>query len=417
MVSSTSVNHIEKTTIDSSNPRKVSTRQGDPTINLLLTCIQAQLGTCSPEQLKQLVEDDIDIDWTYLLDTADYHGMVPTLYSSLRTTCPEAMPKTILVSLKRHFKTIAQHNLSLTVELIHLLQWLNSHNIPAIPFKGPILATVAYGDLSLRQFVDLDIVIHKKDAARIKQLMLVDGYQQVSHIAPSKAYEAIYLRAACEYNFFREDRKVAVEPHWGFAPARLGITWNPETLWQRLETASIAGNQLPTFSPEDLLLIMCINGVKDHWCSFKPICDIAAITCNCQIDWNILLQRTQQIGCQRILFWGLNLAYLMLNSPIPDSVLQRIQADQVCQTLTTQVCDLLLTGSEYQPRQYGPTFSPWVLQARECKRDKIYYLFNLIFGPNEGDALIIDLPPFLYWLYPLLRPFRLLIRLGRGQVQ
>ncbi len=382
------------------------------TIEFLLNCIKVQLGTLAAENIKI----SAPIDWQYLLAIAQPHGMIPILYTVLQAHYASAVPPETLAWLGHQAAQIATRNLALTNELISLLNWLDTHNIPAVPFKGPILAETAYNNLSLRQFVDLDILIHKKDATKIKQLMLADGYDQVFHIPVNAAYEALHLQSACEYNFFSPTRKVTVEPHWGFSQKKLCISFTPEPLWQRLKQLPIAGKTLSVFSPEDRVLIICINGMKDYWCNFKTVCDVAALVCNCQIDWQILLQRSRLAGCQRILFVGLNLAHSTLDTPIPDHILQQVQADKMTLSLTDQVHNRLFEKIKKRAgNQIGGNFSLWDLQIRERKRDKIHYFFNLIFSPNEGDSLIVPLPPALYWIYPCLRPFRLITRFIVGQ--
>lgn len=377
------------------------------TIEFLLACIKIQLGTLSPKNIK--IPDHID--WEYLLKIAQQHGMLPILYNVLQTNLSNTNHQTVLTWLRRQAAQIAKRNLLLTSELINLLNWLDTHNIAAVPFKGPVLAKTAYSNLSLRQFIDLDILIHKKDASKIKQLMLADGYEQVFHVAVNAAYEAFHLQTACEYTFLSQVRKVTVEPHWGFTQKKLCISFNSEHLWQRLQQVSIAGKTLPAFPPEDTMLIVCINGMKDHWCNFKTICDVAALLCNCQIDWEVLMQRSRRAGCQRILFVGLNLAYSTLDAPVPDHILQQVQADHMAQLLTAQVHSRLFEKiTKRRGDQIGGSFSIWDLQIRERKRDKIHYLFSLIFSPNEKDALIVPLPPSLYWVYSFLRPFRLIMR-------
>jgi hypothetical protein len=44
-----------------------------------------------------------------------------------------------------------------------------------VPFKGPALAVQAYGDLSLRQYDDLDLLIHEADVPRAYQLLIANG--------------------------------------------------------------------------------------------------------------------------------------------------------------------------------------------------------------------------------------------------
>ncbi len=47
-------------------------------------------------------------------------------------------------------------------ELCRLVKIFQSENITLIPYKGPILSIQAYGNISLREFGDIDIFIDKK---------------------------------------------------------------------------------------------------------------------------------------------------------------------------------------------------------------------------------------------------------------
>jgi hypothetical protein len=54
--------------------------------------------------------------------------------------------------LRRHYERNARRNIYLAAQLALLLEALRAENIPAIPYKGPVLAALAYGDLTLREF-------------------------------------------------------------------------------------------------------------------------------------------------------------------------------------------------------------------------------------------------------------------------
>ncbi len=62
-------------------------------------------------------------------------------------------------------------------ELQRILDIFKSHGITAIPYKGPVLAIQAYGNLAFREFGDLDIFIQKQDFLKVKELLLDNGYK------------------------------------------------------------------------------------------------------------------------------------------------------------------------------------------------------------------------------------------------
>ncbi len=63
------------------------------------------------------------------------------------------------------------------------MNWLKSwkllkeNGINAVTYKGPVLASQAYGNIGLREFGDIDIFINKKDALKVKKIMIYKGYE------------------------------------------------------------------------------------------------------------------------------------------------------------------------------------------------------------------------------------------------
>jgi hypothetical protein len=49
----------------------------------------------------------------------------------------------------------------LTAELCRLISLFAAADIAAIPYKGPVLGLFAYGNIALRRFVDLDVIVKK----------------------------------------------------------------------------------------------------------------------------------------------------------------------------------------------------------------------------------------------------------------
>jgi hypothetical protein len=337
---------------------------------------------------------------------------MPLLYQNLNATYPEAVPQAILEKLRDYSHNLARRNLFLTRELLKLLDLFAAHEIPAVPYKGPILAVSAYGNLALRQFCDLDILIHKQDALKVKTLLLTQGYRLSLEQQPG-AQEAMWFQSACEYNFVSNDGKVMVEPHWAIARPKYCFLLDPESLWERLEPISIAATSVLTFRPQDLLLIICMNGTKDLWRSLKQICDVAeTIRAHQELDWEQLMKQARILGSERMLLVSFFLASDLLGTALPEEVWQRIQADPPVKSLAQQVRERLFFNFDNPPKFEDSNFSLWDLRVRERLQDRVRYCFNLMFSPNEGDAALLPLPASLYFIYYLLRPIRLVVRNG-----
>ncbi|RXM21985.1 hypothetical protein EO238_26195, partial [Citrobacter sp. AAK_AS5] len=60
--------------------------------------------------------------------------------------------------------------------LLRLQQLMESHGIRLVPIKGPVLARLAYGDVALRQFEDLDLIVRRPDLVCAVDLLERDGF-------------------------------------------------------------------------------------------------------------------------------------------------------------------------------------------------------------------------------------------------
>ena len=130
-------------------------------IELLLCCARTYVDSKTAARVEVLLRQGVDLD--YLMRVARRHGVVAFGSWNLHKVCP--VPQAVLDELRDYFRTNTVRNIILTEELIEILKLLETQNILAIPFKGPLLAAVAYRNLALREFFDLDLWVHQRDFA------------------------------------------------------------------------------------------------------------------------------------------------------------------------------------------------------------------------------------------------------------
>lgn len=381
-----------------------------PEDELLLLCARTALDSSAIEKIKTLVHSDLD--WDYLVPAANRHGVMPLAYQNLNALCPNDVPATTLDQLRDQFLHNAQRNLRLAQELLKLLNWLNANAIPAIPFKGPLLAIAAYGDISLRQISDLDLIVHKRDVLRAKALLLQEGFHLFHPM--DRAQEAIFLRSNCEFSFERENPRVLVDVHWDIAPKYFYIPFDLERVWRRLEPAVLAGTIVLTLRPEDLLLILCIHGARHVWERLDWLCSVAQVVrANPQIRWDEILGEAKAFGIERTLRLSLFLAEQLLGARVPEAVSQNIHSDPTIEPLAAQVCGRLFRDSGRDPGIFEDTFidelHPKMLDRQ---RDRLRYYAHLAFSPTVGDADFFRVPHLFSFIYYLIRPIRLIGRFG-----
>lgn len=373
-------------------------------IELLLCCSRTCITAEVAKRIRNLVQENLD--WTYLLETAQQHRVMPLLHQILNAVCPEAVPQSIREQLRISFQINTIHNLFLTEELLRVIELFATHDIPVIPFKGPALAVYAYGDLGFRQCSDLDIVVHKQDIFRAKDLLMAHGYLYLNERSSSQ--EATHLKHHHEYELIHKNGKLAMDLHWAFAAIDNPFPLDFEYLWQRIQPFSLAGKRIPNAAPEDLLLILCLNGSKDCWQMLNRICDIAELIHNHpDLDWEQALVQARRLGSQRMLFIALCLAKELLGTVFPESVQTYIQVDLVAQALAQQVQNRILSASPLESVEKYTFY----IGMRERLIDKASCIFNRLkfsgwMTPTQRDKELISLPAQLSGLYYLLRPIR-----------
>lgn len=348
-----------------------------------------------------------DIDWEYLLRMAREHGMEPLLYRHLNATCPEAVPKETLGQLRDHYGENSRRNLFLTRELLNLLNLFEGYKIPAIPFKGPVLAASVYGNLALRQFLDLDLIVRKQHVSKARELLASQGYRPQFNL--NCGQEAAYVHWYSAHCFVREDGKVAVDLHWAITPRGFSFPLDPEQLWEHLEPISLVGNEVLTLSPENLLLILCVHGGKHRWERLGWICDIAELTrIRKGMDWSKVMNEAGALKSERMLFLGLYLASDLLEATLPEEATVRVRADPVVRSLAAQVRERLFREVDGLPG----VLESWLfhLRIRDRLRDGCRYCLGLVMTPTGLELTLIPLPTLFFPLYYVLRPIRLLVK-------
>lgn len=350
-----------------------------PEDELILCCARTVIDSAAAARIQTLLQGSVN--WEYLIRAASKQGVKPLFCTALSKTCPDYVPKPILEQLQRYLQAHSLKNLFMLRELIKVLRQLENTGISAIPYKGPVLAVAAYGDVAFRQFGDLDILVREKDALKARDLILASGYRTL-YQGSAEQEEAFHgLRQVCE--MVREDGRVVVELHWAITSETFYFPLDPNSLWEKVEPVSLEGTLVPNLGPEDLLLVLCVHGAKHHWTKLMWICDIAElIRANAKkINWSRLMDRASSLGGGRMLLLGLMLARDLLGANIPVEALKQSRGESKLNLLAAEVRSALFSGDSPMAVD-RPNF---YIQLRERAQDRIrcrLYLAYLKLSPN-----------------------------------
>lgn len=380
--------------------RHADVRSPSPEAELLVRCARIALGPGEREAIPRLAASGLD--WEAFIALADDHGLVPIAFRHLNDVAA-AVPKPVLIELWGRYETVARRNRALAAELLAVLAALEAAGIPAIAYKGPALAFSIYGDVTMRVYGDLDILVRAKDVLRGKSVLQARGYVPEYPLEPD--VEAAFLRAPSQHHVVLVGAgRIPVELHWKTDPD-FPVERGDDAWWAGLGHARLGGASVRCFSERELLLILCLHGSRHWWGSLHWLVDVAEmVRRDARIDWDWIFARAQALACERRLALGLHLAERVLRAPLPEAVGRRVAAHPGVAGLAERIEETLFARdarfNALQRLQMN-------LRLYERASQRLAHLASTLVEPSLVEWMRWPLPRALFFLYPSLRLTRL----------
>ncbi len=372
---------------------------------LLLACARTRLDSPTVQRIQSIVEDGA-IDWALLVRRSLAHGLTPLLARNLLRACGESLPPDLADALRDSLHANRERNVALAGEVCSIVELLATGSIPVLPIKGPVLAKTLYDDLALRPSGDLDFLVRPRDVSAALNLLLASGYQLVQSLSPSQ--DAAYRRYYPDFGLTSPDQNVSVELHWNPVPHVMAVSFDIDALWRHSTPIAFEGRQVLSLSPEDYLVYLCVHGGKHLWSRLTWICDIHRfVAVHAAIDWNRCIRTAKDLGCERMLRVGLDVARTLLETQLPEQAQAYIREDPRATVIARQIQARFLAGDDRQTNVFH-AFRPF-LPLRERFRDKALYCWRNVTTPRVNHFGIVQLPRALWFLYV---PIKLLYDYG-----
>lgn len=345
------------------------------------------------------------LDWTRVVELTLRHRMAPALLIALEPV-GSLVPPELLAALRAHCATLREQRTALVRELFELLDALGLRSVSAIPFKGPVLGELLFGDADLRSPGDLDILVRPGDVPAVCEVLEARGYADADRRpgAPrlTTTQQRMYQRFQCEYRFIRKSDGTVVEPHWGLSQRPLAIDVDYTGMLDRARPAAFGGRSVLSLAPADLLLALCIHGAKHRWERLTWIHDVAALLrAHPELDLDASIAAARGSGCKRILLLGLALAHECAAVPLSSAVTRAIEADGMTASLGRDVMEGLFGPLRPEPR--NDRIDSFRLEMRERWSDRARYVTRTWTAPRRFHIETVALPSSLRWIYPPLK--------------
>ena len=382
---------------------------GDRELRLLIECARTAIDGGATERVRGLAAG---VDWPRLLALAARHDLTPLVSRQLGLICPDAVPEPALAQLRDHACRNDSASLGLTRDLLRLVARFEDGGIEAMPIRGPALAARLYGEVGLRRFGDLDLLVRARDVWRASAILQAQGFTPDHDVSVTR--RDAFLRGNYLRRFRGADGRTVVELQWGVARRSFAVQFDEAAVWRRSGRLALEGRPVPTPSDEDLLLMLCIQGAQHAWCTLEGAAGLAELMRSSpRLDWTYVWRKAGETHCRRMLVLGVLLAHGIFDLPWPADV----PAPHQERSLPRLARAIVRTWRDVAPEP--PAFvhqAAFDLRLKDCLADRARSCARVFMTPTAEDWTSVPLRRPWSLASPLVRAVRIARRhTGAGE--
>ncbi len=302
---------------------------------LLLLCARTGID----ERLKARIRNKAQqpLDWHQLFESAQRHGVGPLVFRALGDACPDLVPAAVLTQWRQRTQASTLLNRLLAKELGELCEAFAAGKVSVMPIKGATLAAMGYRDLTLRDFSDMDLLIHEASLAESERVLNAAGYRRKGERDADDHDDGPY------HVFLKPRTLFRVDVQWVMAHEHFAFRLDRPDFWERSVSVALDDKTVQSLSPEDLLILLCVHGSKHVWEQLKWVCDVAELLrTQSGMNWRVVMSAAGRWRCRRLVLMGLWLAHHLLEAPLPEDMVIRCQLDRDVQMFARRMPSQLL---------------------------------------------------------------------------
>jgi len=359
-------------------------------------------------------------DWEWLIDRADRSRVLPSLAAAALECLTAEDLGPVRDHLVERLRNARLRHLTYIGHLASILRAFAADGIDSMAFKGPVLAELLYDDPGLREYADLDVLIHPGAAVAARETLMRLGWKPLQPL-DERALQRL-LEKDCEERWALPDDEQLLELHWRLIPPGHPCELSIDGLWAHSVEATIGGCAARVFDPADVLLTICHHAHEKHrWMRLQMVLDVARFLVRYPtIDGEELRRRSAAAGLDEAVALGLHLASSWLGAPIPESL--HAFTRPTTRTLATAA---VVRGRLFRENRGLAGLGEWRAYARhEAKLADVDpgagaplhfgvgEYARQVMAPDWADRRSWRLPRLLQGLHWVWRPIRLVARHG-----
>ena len=198
--------------------------------------------------------------------------------------------------------------------------------LEAIPFKGPVLAHILFGNVGARHSSDLDILVRNEDTKRIIELAEREGFElKFPKAGLSERQWRYYRRYKKDIGLHNKEHRIFVELHYSFENY-LGLSSSDMDLFiQHTEEVRIGELRFPSMNKHYTFLYLALHGGVHQYRRLFWLRDVAEALISWELDHQKILADAKAMGIERLLGISMELAKEIFSIEIPEEYKEYLQ--------------------------------------------------------------------------------------------
>ena len=341
-------------------------------------------------------------DWGALPRAAERHGMSAWVQAAATDWPDTPRAVGVLVSDAAHRQRLRA--LQAAAQLSSIGRQLTDAGVDAVSIKGPLFSRWLYGDVGMRRFADLDLLVRPADRARALAALGSAGYALPGGLSAAAA-GAVYAGTGA-WPLIHETA-IGVDLHWKLQAVGFGAPLQPLDVLRDRAYDNVAGVEIGMPSATHAAALTLLHAAKHLWASLELALSIAHLMRRDDVDWPRVHELTARAGAWNGCAAGLALAGELFDVDPPPPLRDRIRPPAVRPLVDAAVTFLAM------PDVAGAPLRAELAAHRaglDSARARLRYTAWRLFAPTPLEAAWCRLPDRLVALYAPIRLLRLAIR-------
>lgn len=275
-------------------PMSIANSSVSPVEQLLLICARPVLSPQLRAVLRKL--SSLSLNWGKVLNGARCNFIAALASKHLIETAADLLPAPVITELTRLRRQNAMRSLEIArIQRFLVEEILEKQNSRQVFIKGATLSHQYYGDMHLRQYRDIDLLLDEASVFAAGTELIQQRY-----VVTNPAWQRSRsqdLAAFCRYNSVLELRSpsgIQVELHRTLDNS--GCVFSTHDYLSSSVLRQVDGTQLNVLPCTELFVYLCFHHSKHQWSSLHWCADLEAFWQHSEMDHSHVLKLARHLG-------------------------------------------------------------------------------------------------------------------------